>query len=73
MNLVERILAVADALDDGNFPWAFGGAFALAYATAEPRGTRDIDVNVFVEGSRADRVSAMLPAESRSPHPRGDQ
>jgi len=45
MNLVERILAVADALDD-----------------AEPRGTRDIDVNVFVEGSQADRVFAMLPA-----------
>lgn len=62
MNLVERILAVADALDNGNVPWAFGGAFALAYATAEPRGTRDIDVNVFVEGSQADRVFAMLPA-----------
>lgn len=61
MNLVERILAVADALDDGNVPWAFGGAFALAFATAEPRGTRDIDVNVFVESSRADRVFAVLP------------
>lgn len=61
MNLVERILAVADALDDGKVPWAFGGAFALAFATAEPRGTRDIDVNVFLDSSRVDRVFAALP------------
>jgi hypothetical protein len=61
MNLVERILAIADALDDGSVPWAFGGAFALAFATAEPRGTRDIDVNVFVDSSRAERVFAALP------------
>ncbi len=61
MNLVERILAVADALDDGNVPWAFGGAFALAFATAEPRGTRDIDINVFVDSSHAAGVFAVLP------------
>ena len=64
MNLVERILAVADALDDGNVPWAFGGAFALAFATAEPRGTRDIDVNVFVDRSVASRrLARILRAE----------
>lgn len=43
MNLVDRIIAIADALETSSIEWAFGGAFALAYATEEPRGTRDID------------------------------
>jgi hypothetical protein len=59
--LVERIVCVADALDESHLPWALGGALALAYATEEPRGTRDIDVNVFVPASRAREVFAALP------------
>lgn len=39
-----------------------GGALALAYATHEPRGTRDIDVNVFVASTEAQAVFAALPA-----------
>ena len=50
--LVERIVAVAASLEAAEIPWALGGALALAYATNEPRGTRDIDVNVFVGAVR---------------------
>lgn len=59
--LVDRIVAVADALERSGMPWALGGALALAYATEEPRGTRDIDVNVFVAADRVDDVFASLP------------
>jgi len=59
--LSERLLAVHDALDDAAIPHAFGGAIALAYCTEEPRGTRDLDVNVFVSPDEAERVFAALP------------
>lgn len=59
--LVDRIVAVAESLDRSGLPWALGGALALAYATEEPRGTRDIDINVFVPSSRAAEVFAALP------------
>lgn len=50
LSLPERIVAVHVALVD--VPHAFGGALALAYH-AEPRATRDIDCNVFVDGADA--------------------
>ena len=59
--LVDRLLAVHASLDAARLPHAFGGAIALAYCTEEPRGTRDIDVNVFVDASRAGSVLAALP------------
>jgi hypothetical protein len=59
--LVEKVLAVAAALADADLPFAFGGALALAYATEEPRGTRDIDVNVFVSPADVDAVFDALP------------
>jgi hypothetical protein len=59
--LVEKVLAVAAALGDHGVPFAFGGALALAYATEEPRGTRDIDVNVFVSPDDVDAVFEALP------------
>ena len=61
--LVQKIGVLADAFDSARVPHAFGGALALAYATEEPRGTRDIDVNVFVASARVDEVFAALPAE----------
>lgn len=61
MSLVDRVIAVCDALDHAGIPWALGGALALAYATEEPRATRDIDVNVFVSAGEAARVFAALP------------
>jgi hypothetical protein len=61
--LGERLLAVHDALSEAGLPHAIGGAIALGYCTAEPRGTRDLDVNVFVEQSRFREVAAALPEE----------
>ncbi len=59
--LVAKIGAIADALDAAGIAHAFGGALALAYATEEPRGTRDIDVNVFLGPDQAEVVFAALP------------
>jgi hypothetical protein len=59
--LGDRLLAVHDALDQAGIPHAIGGAIALAYCTLEPRGTRDLDVNVFVGPDRVKDVFAALP------------
>jgi len=59
--LAQRLLAVDAALTAAELPHAFGGAIALAYCTQEPRGTRDLDVNVFVGVDRADEVLDGLP------------
>lgn len=59
--LVERLLAVHDALATAKLPHAFGGAIALAYCTEEPRGTRDLDVNIFNDAANAAVVLAALP------------
>jgi hypothetical protein len=64
--LAQRLLAIHTALDEAGLPHAFGGAIALAYCTEEPRGTRDLDVNVFVDPSRAGEVFAALPAPVRT-------
>jgi hypothetical protein len=62
MTLGERLRALHGALETAGIPHAFGGAVALAYWTLEPRGTRDIDINVFVEPDDAERVLGALPA-----------
>ncbi len=59
--LVERLLAVHDALTAAKLPHAFGGAIALAYCTLEPRGTRDLDVNIFTDVTNAREALAALP------------
>lgn len=61
MRLQEQILALDRALSAHDLPHAFGGAIALAYATNDPRGTSDIDVNVFVPAEEAERVLRALP------------
>ncbi len=61
--LAERLLAVHDALAEAGLPHAIGGAIALGYCTAEPRGTRDLDVNVFVAQERFREVAEALPPE----------
>lgn len=61
MTLGERLRAIHAALDRAGIEHAFGGAIALAYWTLEPRGTRDLDVNVFAPVERADEVLAGLP------------
>jgi hypothetical protein len=60
--LGDLLLAVHASLDRAQVPHAFGGAIALGYCTLEPRGTRDLDVNVFVGPERAKDVLASLPS-----------
>jgi hypothetical protein len=59
--LVEKLFAVHDALAAASLPHAFGGAIALAYCVEEPRGTRDLDVNIFCDAADAASVLGALP------------
>lgn len=59
--LSELLFAVHDSLDGAGIPHAVGGAIALGYCTLDPRGTRDVDFNVFVRVDRAREVLAALP------------
>jgi hypothetical protein len=59
--LVDKLFAIHDSLTDAGFAHAFGGAIALAYCVEEPRGTRDLDVNIFVDASEAKTVLSALP------------
>lgn len=61
--LGELLLAVHDSLERAAIPHAVGGAIALGYCTLDPRGTRDLDFNVFVGPERAREVFAALPGE----------
>ncbi len=55
----EKIVGLAELLDHAAIPHAFGGAIALVY-WSEPRGTVDIDVNIFLSASDTPRVFAAL-------------
>jgi hypothetical protein len=59
--LVDKLFAIHDSLTQAGLAHAFGGAIALAYCTEEPRGTRDLDVNIFVDAARAEATLAGLP------------
>jgi hypothetical protein len=61
--LVDKLFALHDSLSEAGLAHAFGGAIALAYCTEEPRGTRDLDVNVFTPATNAERALAALPGE----------
>jgi len=67
MRLPERVVALHTALEEADVPHAFGGAIALAYATQNPRGTDDIDCNVFVPAEDPSPAIAALPAGIRRP------
>ncbi len=60
-NLSDLLFEVHDSLDRAHIPHAVGGAIALAYCTLDPRGTRDLDFNLFVGTERAREVLAVLP------------
>jgi hypothetical protein len=60
--LVTKLFAIHDALTAAGLAHAFGGAIALAYCTEEPRGTRDLDLNIFADSSRAQAALGALPA-----------
>jgi hypothetical protein len=61
VTLPERLVALHRALARRRIPHAFGGAIALAYWTLDPRGTNDIDVNVFLPATDCSRALRALP------------
>lgn len=61
--LVDKLFAIHDSLTSASLQHAFGGAIALAYCTEEPRGTRDLDVNIFVSSSKAKTALGALPEQ----------
>jgi hypothetical protein len=63
MTLPERLVAIDRALGDARIGHAFGGAIALAYWTLDPRGTSDIDVNIFVPAERCEDALDVLPPQ----------
>lgn len=63
--LVEKLFTIHDSLTEAGLAHAFGGAIALAYCVEEPRGTRDLDVNIFADASKAEPVLASLPGGVR--------
>jgi hypothetical protein len=63
MNLADKLIAINLSLDRGGIEHAFGGAIALAYWTEDPRGTSDIDVNLFVAQENCELGLTALPGE----------
>lgn len=61
MDAVEVSRVLADALEAARIPYAIGGAISYGY-WAEPRGTHDVDLNLFVEPATAQRALEVLLA-----------
>jgi hypothetical protein len=59
--LGEKLHQVHDSLGAAGIAHAFGGAIALGYCVEEPRGTRDLDVNIFLDASEASTALSALP------------
>lgn len=57
----EKTKLIARSFVRAGIPYAFGGAIALFYV-GEPRGTGDIDVNVFLPDKEAGRALDVLEA-----------
>lgn len=57
----ESAQRIADALEGAGIRYAIGGALALAVAGV-PRGTADVDVNVFIGRERLGELVAVLRA-----------
>ncbi len=66
MTIVNRVLDVHRLFVEAGQPHAFGGALALAYVI-EPRGTIDVDVNVFLPFERANEVATLLTTLGLTP------
>ncbi len=52
---------IADALEAADLPYAIGGALALGY-WAPPRGTADVDLNIFVDASHDIEIQRAFEA-----------
>jgi len=67
VTLAERLVALHRSLARKRIPHAFGGAISLAYWTRDPRGTSDIDLNIFVPAAECERGLAALPEGVQQP------
>lgn len=65
--LPQQLIAIHASLAAADVPHAFGGAIALAFYTLEPRGTRDLDINIFFPHEQCDDALARLPPEVAVP------
>jgi hypothetical protein len=61
LGITAKVVRLHRALENAALPHAFGGALALAFCTTDPRGTKDIDLNIFVGVERIAEVEASLP------------
>jgi len=61
-SLPDKIVALHRSLETAKVGHAFGGALALAWCTRRPRGTSDIDINVFAPPAQTRRVLRALPS-----------
>jgi hypothetical protein len=60
--IADMIVAIHQSLARAELDHAFGGALALAWCTQAPRGTSDIDLNVFTGVAGIPAVLEALPA-----------
>jgi len=67
MRLEQRVVELHRALEAHDVPHAFGGALALAYWSLDPRGTTDIDVNLFLPVDECVRALRALPRGVEQP------
>lgn len=58
-NAPEVARRIADVLEESGVDYAIGGAIAYDY-WGDPRGTSDVDVNIFVPESEAERLFPIL-------------
>ena len=62
-SLPGKIVTLHRAFEKAKVGHAFGGALALAWCTRRPRGTSDIDINIFAPPTQTRRVLHALPRE----------
>lgn len=68
LSLPQKLVALEQALSGQQLRHAFGGAIALAYWTLDPRGTGDIDLNIFVPAADcADALRALPEGVAQPP------
>lgn len=60
-DLAAQMVELHRALEDAAIAHGFGGALALAWCVGSPRGTADVDVNIFLDVSEAATALGALP------------
>jgi hypothetical protein len=73
LSLSDKVVALHGLLDRAGVGHAFGGAISLAYYSADPRATDDIDVAVFLPASDAPDVLGVLAAAGIASEHRHEQ